>query len=1034
MIPKLSVIIPVYNTEQYFDRCIKSVLNQGWANLEIIVVDDCSPGNIVDIVSSYQKEYDNIKLLSHDENKGLFQARLTGLKAFTGDYFAFLDSDDWVGVDFYRALMEKVITNDADIVTGDHLEVMERDNSYFAPHSMLSQIDWDLHGEEPLQHLMAQRGLDYGWWVIWNKIYSRTLWEKSRSVLESFETPHLIMCEDVAFSVNFFTHAQHLVSTHHYYYHYYRSQNSSTLQSRTFSQYQKVLADIRLSFDIARNALQDCNKSSVYESDWYQWRNSVLECWQNTLRNDSHLLPHQKRDIQRILDDLIQNPEREPCNLNQAFCGSGSFHKENFYEDIRKALIAPNIKVVSFDCFDTLVARPFFEPTDLFHLLDVFVNEKVNPVDYCVFTNIRTTAERQAHERKHLENPSWEDVTLDEIYSEVASLCPALVPYIQDIKAKEIELEIKYCNVRQTGMELLKCALAHGKKVICTSDMYLPAEVIQKILAKNGYSDKIQKLYLSCEIGLTKSSGNLYRHVLQREGLSSIPSSLMHIGDNWDSDVTSARKQHLTAYHLPKAIDLFKNANPGIYSGGAYYPIFCAQNGIYSGYSITEFWGLRCMMAVVANKLFDNPFVFYIPDSDFNNDSYTIGYFSLGMYTYAITDWLIHECQENHYDHLCFMARDGFLPLRAFSALSKIYHLETKPHYTYLSRKAILPLMISCESDFYSLYNNFNLSTLTPHSFLKISTPIIHTEKLDDAQSILNSNGISYKRPFNSIECFMQFGKVFFAEFHDAAKSEQYRNDFSAYFNEYFSGKSATFDVGYTARCESVLAQSFHYDITAHYVHTNNDRCIGRALHSGIKVKTMYPSSPFITGFIREQLMSEIAPSCLGYRTENGKFGPYFEDVSFNLQTTFMTHTMQNAALDFVNDMIRLFGEDLQYLAYRPYDACMPMEYYFNLSKESDRTIFRGVLFEDDMGEGNHLNMYDLWQRESSRWGAISHGGINYAQYPLLKRWCIIMLTDWSFAKKRCYDVLTDRHPLVLKLLVKTYHCGKKVYRTIKHR
>ena len=78
--PKLSVIIPVYNTEKYVRRCLDSVLkNQGWKNLEVIVVDDCSPGNIAEIVAEYQESYSNLKLLRHETNMGLSRARITGL-------------------------------------------------------------------------------------------------------------------------------------------------------------------------------------------------------------------------------------------------------------------------------------------------------------------------------------------------------------------------------------------------------------------------------------------------------------------------------------------------------------------------------------------------------------------------------------------------------------------------------------------------------------------------------------------------------------------------------------------------------------------------------------------------------------------------------------------------------------------------------------------------------------------------------------------------------------------------------------------
>lgn len=1035
--PKLSVIIPVYNTEKYVRRCLDSVLkNQGWKDLEVIVVDDCSPGNIAEIVAEYQESYSNLKFLRHETNKGLFRARITGLQAFTGDYFTFIDSDDWAGVDLYRALMEAAISEKADIVTADRLEVMESDGSYYAPHDMLAQRDWDLRGKEILDHLMEQRGLDYGWWVVWNKIYARSIWEKSHALLEAVDQ-HLIMCEDIAFSTAFFCCAEHLFSTHYYYYYYYRSNESSTIKKATFSKYKKNLQDIKLSFSIAKKALcqVDCFEEKRYDLE--QWQNFIVQGWQSRLKQDETLNAHEKNELEKYIVELLSNPEQEPSNLDCTFCASGCNKRENHLETIRKAIIDEKTKVVSFDCFDTLVVRPFLAPVDLFHLLDVYINQEFPSIDFCVFTNIRITAEQRARERKHLTSPSWEDVTLAEIYAEVTELCPAMVPYLEKIKAKEIELEIRYCNTRETGKELLKCALAHGKRVICTSDMYLPVEVIRDILHKNGY-DEIQKIYLSCEVGLTKSTGQLYRYVLKEENLIKLPEAIVHIGDNWNSDVEKAQCYGIRSYHLPKTADLFRNENPGIYTGGSYYPIFCAQNGINYGFSITEYWGMRCMMAVVANKLFDNPFVFYRQETDFNIDSYTIGYYLLGMYTFSLADWLQKETQETSYDNLCFMARDGYLMYHAFKMLNNVYHNNVELHYTHLSRKAILPLMITKEADFYAMYNNFTLGTLTPRSFLKIATPIVNQEKMEKACETVEAQQIPYNKPFQNIESFMKFGKLFFKEFFDEGATKRYRENFKKYFDQQFNGKSATFDVGYSARCESVLKENFNYDITAYYVHINNDRPLGRMQRSDVTVKTMYPTTPFITGFIREQLMSELAPSCLEYREQDGVFGPYFEELHLNLQTRFVTKTMQNAALDFVHDMVQIFGDDLQYLAYRPYDACMPLEYYFSESKEADRTLFKGTLFEDDMGMGKNINMFDLWQRELHRWGGTANNanissvnGIDYTKYPRFTRVCLMLLTDWGTAKQKCREKLGSKHPHLLKGLIVTYHGVRKCYRAV---
>lgn len=78
MIPKISIIVIVYNTEEYLPACIDSLLNQTLSDIEIIVVNDCSQGNCIEIVEEYQKKDTRIRLISHSANKGVFEARKTG--------------------------------------------------------------------------------------------------------------------------------------------------------------------------------------------------------------------------------------------------------------------------------------------------------------------------------------------------------------------------------------------------------------------------------------------------------------------------------------------------------------------------------------------------------------------------------------------------------------------------------------------------------------------------------------------------------------------------------------------------------------------------------------------------------------------------------------------------------------------------------------------------------------------------------------------------------------------------------------------
>lgn len=110
----ISVIVPLYNTKAYLERCLKSICNQTYKNLEIIVVDDGSTDGS-ELISDEYAGKDSRFVVVHQENGGLPAARRTGLKTSTADYISFVDSDDWIEPDMIECLWEALVDNDAEI-------------------------------------------------------------------------------------------------------------------------------------------------------------------------------------------------------------------------------------------------------------------------------------------------------------------------------------------------------------------------------------------------------------------------------------------------------------------------------------------------------------------------------------------------------------------------------------------------------------------------------------------------------------------------------------------------------------------------------------------------------------------------------------------------------------------------------------------------------------------------------------------------------------------------------------------------------
>ncbi len=111
----ISIIIPIYKVEEYIEKCIESVINQTYTNIEIILIDDGSPDNCGAICDKYAENDNRIKVI-HKVNGGLSDARNAGMKIASGDYFVFIDSDDWVDKDYCEFLYNKQKEYDADIV------------------------------------------------------------------------------------------------------------------------------------------------------------------------------------------------------------------------------------------------------------------------------------------------------------------------------------------------------------------------------------------------------------------------------------------------------------------------------------------------------------------------------------------------------------------------------------------------------------------------------------------------------------------------------------------------------------------------------------------------------------------------------------------------------------------------------------------------------------------------------------------------------------------------------------------------------
>lgn len=206
--PKVSIIVPIYNVEKYLPKCMETLLNQTLSDIEIILVDDGSPDGSPAMCDEYAKKDSRIKVI-HKQNAGLGFARNSGLEVATGEFVAFVDSDDYVDVTMYEKLYAKAYERQADVVFCGLKRVWEDGRT--EPKSDVTEEtlcvgenvkELALDFIAPAPGIAQERLYEMS---VWHSIYKRELIEKNNI---RFNSEREIVSEDLPFQVDFFSSAK----------------------------------------------------------------------------------------------------------------------------------------------------------------------------------------------------------------------------------------------------------------------------------------------------------------------------------------------------------------------------------------------------------------------------------------------------------------------------------------------------------------------------------------------------------------------------------------------------------------------------------------------------------------------------------------------------------------------------------------------------------------------------------------------------------------------------------------------------------
>lgn len=210
---KISVIVPCYKVEEFLVNCIESIINQTYKNLEIILVDDGSPDSCGNICDDYQKKDRRIKVI-HKENGGLSDARNAGMKVATGEYLAFVDSDDYINSNMYKCLYDNLKKYKADI----SICSIKKTDSVSLDKNVLEknvpEVFSKMNVYENLYNNLAVETV-----VAWNKLYKR-------KVFKDIWYPVGKINEDEAIIHKLINNVKKVVYTPCKYYYYYQRPGS----------------------------------------------------------------------------------------------------------------------------------------------------------------------------------------------------------------------------------------------------------------------------------------------------------------------------------------------------------------------------------------------------------------------------------------------------------------------------------------------------------------------------------------------------------------------------------------------------------------------------------------------------------------------------------------------------------------------------------------------------------------------------------------------------------------------------------------
>ena len=935
---KISIIIYEYQDLELLERNLTSLLSQTYNNIQIVIKGKDDNSNT--IIKNITNNDDRVKIIENDDLTN--DIRLLDMEYINGDYISFVKGDDYIDLDYYRLMLDSIENNKTEIVISNYVMVTKKGD--FVTGLTYNTNNKVYSGEEFNDQFYKQTGRNDRYSFLWNKLFSISLWKKIRKELIKYHKKEQ-QIDELLFSVVAFNYAKSVSFCDNAIYYY------SVIERKNVNiQYiNDKIKSIKNTFNMINKFLTSQKKIEKYQKYIDIWEAFTIHKF---LEKYNVYRKYKKVDFDFLNDQKLKkfvkllNSDRSWNNYQELLIE----YNEGF-NDIKRQIANPDIKVVSFDMFDTLIVRPFLQPLDMFKLLNKVFYEYFDSIKAIDFANIRVKSEIELRKVKLKEDIN--EITFDQIYDYISKRYNLDRKKLEKIKQKEVEMELQFCYRRNSGYELYSLAKHLNKKVVLTSDIYLPQDLLIKILKKNGY--EFDAYYVSSETFKTKAYGEVFDYLKEKEKTDKI----LHIGDNYISDYTNAKEHGIEAARLIKASDVLFGYSPiKVNNCGYLYKYFASFNIDNIPYEAC--YGVRSALGIVANYYFDNPFRPFSDKSDFNGDPYFVGFYTVGMQIVSICKWLYEDITENKIDSISFMARDGYLPYEALKIFEEKTHSlsNVKFNYTYVSRKSLMPLLLKDKAGISVIDTYLDYSILTPSDLMLQFKNVIDISEKNKKKI---SKHFELDECFENIEDFNECLSLIYDYCYNKEKYDNYYNMCKKYFDQEFPGNPSTFDVGYSGKPEAIISSIINKPLTTYFIHTNNTEGFKNSKLGEYKLKTFYDFKPTISGALRELFISYVGPSCIGYDYKGEEVVPIFgKEKNYSFYNIDMIKKVQESSLDFVRIFYDFFSQYFEEMDLDKYYMSVPMEYYYHYAKEVDKYPIKDLLFEANVNQFVELNDFIL--------------------------------------------------------------------------